>query len=84
MPQRQTLKLNNDIFTVILLEGTKSLSFFIPEAKFRQSEECVCILSYCKIRAASAENPASLGQKRCRFIGLAKGTGVLSGDVPVN
>ena len=30
------------------------------------------------------ENPASLGQKRCRFIGLAKGTGVLSGDVPVN
>ena len=31
-----------------------------------------------------SENPASLGQKRCRFIGLAKGTGVLSGDVPVN
>ena len=30
------------------------------------------------------ESGASLGQKRCRFIGLAKGTGVLSGDVPVN
>ena len=70
------------------LKAQKVSVFFIPEAKFRQSEECVCILSYCKIQsavaAAAAENPPSLGQKRCRFIGLAKGTGVLSGDVPVN
>ena len=50
--------------------------------KFCQSKDCVFKSGHS--HCTDVENLASLGQKRCRFIGLAKGTGVLSGDVPVN